>query len=90
MVLGAPDRVNIPCLMHDTRLCQLDVQMTNNYHGTKQWHTCLKENKCEYMKNNSRYLAQNARCKMQSDLLMKCKDIVIMTLRGAKTIFLDT
>ena len=22
VVLGAPDRVNIPCLMHDTRLCQ--------------------------------------------------------------------
>ena len=31
---GVPDRVNIPCLMHDTRLCQLDVTMTNNYHGT--------------------------------------------------------
>ena len=29
------DRVNIACLMHDTRLCQLDVKMTNNYHGTK-------------------------------------------------------
>ena len=27
---------------------------------------------------------------LQSDWLMKCKDIVIMTLRGAKTIFLDT
>ena len=35
VVLGAPDRVNIPCLMHDTRLCQLDVKMTNNCHGTK-------------------------------------------------------
>ena len=35
MVLGAPDRVNIPGLMHDTRICQLDVKMTNNYHGTK-------------------------------------------------------
>ena len=35
VVTGAPDRVNIPCLMHDTRLCQLDVKMTNNYHGTK-------------------------------------------------------
>ena len=35
VVLGAPDRVIIPCLMHDTRLCQLDVKMTNNYHGTK-------------------------------------------------------
>ena len=22
VVLDAPDRVNIPCLMHDTRLCQ--------------------------------------------------------------------
>ena len=30
VVLGAPDRVNIPCLMHDTRLCQIDVKMTNN------------------------------------------------------------
>ena len=30
VVLGAPDRVNIPCLFHDTRLCQLDVKMTNN------------------------------------------------------------
>ena len=25
---GAPDRINILCLMHDTRLCQLDVKMT--------------------------------------------------------------
>ena len=31
---GAPDRVNIPCLMHDTRLCQYDVEMTNDLHGT--------------------------------------------------------
>ena len=35
VVLGVQDRVNIPCLMHDTRLCQLDVKMTINYHGTK-------------------------------------------------------
>ena len=34
VALGAPDRVNIPCLMHDTRLCQLDVKMTNNSHTT--------------------------------------------------------
>ena len=34
--IGAPDRVNIPRLMHDTRLYQLDIKMTNNYHGTKQ------------------------------------------------------
>ena len=27
---------------------------------------------------------------LQSDWLMKCKNILIMTLRGAKTIFLDT
>ena len=27
---------------------------------------------------------------LQFDWLMKCKDIVIMTLQGAKTIFLDT
>ena len=36
VVLGAPDRVNIACLMHDTRLCQMNVTMTNNKHGTKQ------------------------------------------------------
>ena len=35
VVLGAPDRVNIPCLIHDIRLCQIDVKMTNNQHGTK-------------------------------------------------------
>ena len=28
--IGAPDRVNIICHMHGTRLCQLDVKMTNN------------------------------------------------------------
>ena len=27
VVLGAPYRENIPCLMHDTHLCQLDVKM---------------------------------------------------------------
>ena len=27
---------------------------------------------------------------LQSDWLLKCRDIVIVTLRGAKTIFLDT
>ena len=30
VVLGVSDRVNIPCRMHDTRLCQLDVKMTKN------------------------------------------------------------
>ena len=30
VVLGAPDNANIPCLMHATRLCQLDVKMTND------------------------------------------------------------
>ena len=30
VVLGIPDRVNIPCLMHDTRLFQIDVKTTNN------------------------------------------------------------
>ena len=27
---GAPDRVLIPCAMHNTRLCQSDVKMKNN------------------------------------------------------------
>ena len=26
----APDLVNIPCPMHDIRLCQLDIKMTDN------------------------------------------------------------
>ena len=30
MALCAPDRVNIPCRVHDTRLGQFDVKMTNN------------------------------------------------------------
>ena len=30
VVIDAPDGVNITCLMHDTRLCQLDVKETNN------------------------------------------------------------
>ena len=30
VVLCAPDNVNIPCLMHDTHLCQFDVKMANN------------------------------------------------------------
>ena len=30
VVLVAPDIVNLPCHMHDTRLCQFDVKITNN------------------------------------------------------------
>ena len=30
MVQCAPDRVNIPCRVHDTRLGQFDVKMKNN------------------------------------------------------------
>ena len=32
--IDAPDRVNIPCLMHDNRPCQLDVKrhMTSTEH----------------------------------------------------------
>ena len=33
--VGAQDRVHIACLMHDTRLSQIDVKMTNNQHRTK-------------------------------------------------------
>ena len=35
MVPDAPDRVNTLRPTHDTHLCQLDVKMTNNCHGTK-------------------------------------------------------
>ena len=37
VVLGAPNRVKIHCLMHDTCLCQLDVKMTINLHRTKKY-----------------------------------------------------
>ena len=30
VALGAPDRINITFILHDTRLCQLDVKITNN------------------------------------------------------------
>ena len=30
VVLGVPDRVDTPCIIHYTRLCQLDVKMTIN------------------------------------------------------------
>ena len=30
VVLSKPDRLNIPNLMHDTCICQLDVNVTNN------------------------------------------------------------
>ena len=30
VALDAPCRVNKPCLMHDTRLCQINVEMMNN------------------------------------------------------------
>ena len=30
VVLGTPDRVNIPCLMHGICLCQIYVKMTYN------------------------------------------------------------
>ena len=29
VIQGATDRVNLPCLMHDTSLCQLDVNTAN-------------------------------------------------------------
>ena len=35
-VLAAPDRANVPYLMYDTRLCQIDVKMTNNLHRTNK------------------------------------------------------
>ena len=34
MVLKTPyNRVNMPCLTHDTRLCKINVKMTNDHHG---------------------------------------------------------
>ena len=33
---SAPDRANTPRPMHDTRLCQQDVKMTNDSHGTNK------------------------------------------------------
>ena len=45
MVLGT--RVNIPCLMHDTSLCQLDVKLTNIYHGTKSNKFISQKSTCD-------------------------------------------
>ena len=36
VALGAPDRVIIPCPMHDSHLCQRDVKMTIIYHGSEK------------------------------------------------------
>ena len=30
VVMGAPDWVDILCLVHDTQLCQLNVKMSHN------------------------------------------------------------
>ena len=30
VVIDAPDRVNIPCLLHDYHRCEIGVKMTNN------------------------------------------------------------
>ena len=30
MPQGAEDRVNIPCLISDTHLCQVDIKMADN------------------------------------------------------------
>ena len=42
VVLGVPYRVNITCLIHDTRLCQIDVKMTNI---TKTVHNTVAQSK---------------------------------------------
>ena len=36
VVLSAPDRVNIPCLMLDTRLCQIYFKITHCFLCTDQ------------------------------------------------------
>ena len=44
VVLGAPDRVNIPCLMHDTRICLIYIALTNNKVDLNSEHvTMLKQ-----------------------------------------------
>ena len=41
VVLGAQDRVNIPCFMHDTRICQSDFKMTTSTEPTRhKYKTC--------------------------------------------------
>ena len=40
VVLGAPDRVNIACVMHDTRLCQIYVKMTSTELKRCLYKTC--------------------------------------------------
>ena len=45
VVPGAPDRVNIPCPVHDTSLCQLGVEMTTSTEPNRyKYKTCQKKN----------------------------------------------
>ena len=50
MVLGAPDRVNIPCPMHDTRLCQTDVKIYKS----------MEPKRCKYKTINTSNLVLGA------------------------------
>ena len=34
-IIGVPVRINISCLVNDTCLCEIDLKMKNNQHGTK-------------------------------------------------------
>ena len=43
VVLGAPDRVNIPCLMHDTRLCQYQQHHIQEGRGEESTRKCSEE-----------------------------------------------
>ena len=56
----------------------------------KQFYTCFREwVKIIWCQISISFLVTSLKM-LQSDWLLKCKDIKIMTLRGAKTIFLDT
>ena len=54
-VHGVPYRVNISCHMHDTRLCQIDVEMTNNY--------STKQNRCNHVKKGAHVHNVNVKSK---------------------------
>ena len=51
LVLGAPDRVNMLCLMHDTFLCQISMEQKRI---RCKYITCYDVKKQVYMTNNSR------------------------------------
>ena len=76
---GAPDRVNIPCIMHDTRLCQIDYKMKNNLHGTKMIYRYttyydVKQDTCQVKRPDTRKFYRYLLCVKNQLMLTLCME----------------